>query len=246
VVLPLDIGSAAAVNYSIAPRGTLSFFANSGATDIRGYADVVPNSGSLTPVAYASLVHTESNQVTLRETVEAQVPGSDFRLYGEWSGNFDGGALGATAMSFTLSNPSSTPTTVTLTLVGMDGTATGLSKVITLPAQGHLTSFLHQLAPFTGMPNPFQGILLVHATGSGVTVFGMRDRIGENGVLVGTTTGPIKENPGSGTQVVYPYILEGGGYGTEFIMFSDPTGTGTAGTITFLNDSGTAIPVNIP
>jgi hypothetical protein len=49
---------------------------------------------------------------------------NDFRLYDELNGDFDHGEGHATAMAFAITNPADTPTTITLTLVKMDGSPT--------------------------------------------------------------------------------------------------------------------------
>ena len=73
-------------------------------------------------------------------------------MFDELSGDFDHGEGHATAMAFAISNPSASPTTVTLTLVKMDGTSTGFSTTFTLPAQGHIATYLHQMTDFHNMP----------------------------------------------------------------------------------------------
>ena len=101
------------------------------------------------------------------------------------------------------------------------------------------------MAAFAAMPNPFQGTVRVHATGPGVVLFGMRGRISESGAYVGTTTGPLKENPGNGTSVIFPHVLDGGGYATQFILFGNPVGGGTVGTLSFADENGEPLPLAI-
>jgi len=163
----------------------------------------------------------------------------------EYSGDFEHSVSRTIVTSFSLSNPSDTPSDVTLTLVRLDGTSTGLSTTFTLAAHGHISNYVHRLAAFSSMPNPFQGVMLVHATGPGVVTFGMRLRISENGTFVGTTTGPIKENPGRDTTVIFPHVLDGGGYGTRFILLADASGTGTTGKLNFANENGEPLPLAI-
>jgi hypothetical protein len=241
----LDRGELSSVPYSLAPGGSDSFLTSGSETTVSGYAQIVPDPDTFTPAASVILAYTSGDSISLRETEEAQIPANDFRMFDELSGDFANGEGHATAMAFALSNPSSSPTTVTLTLVNMDGTPTGFSSTFTLPAQGHIATYLHKMTDFMNMPKPFQGIVLVHATGPGVVLFGMRGRINEAGSFVGTTTSPIKENPGSGTSVIFPHVLDGGGYATQFILFSDPSGQGMAGTINFASENGDPLPLDI-
>jgi hypothetical protein len=245
VEVTLDRGNFTEVPYSLAPLGSDNFNTSGSETTLAGYAQIIPDAGTTTPVVSNILTNAANGVNSLHAIVEAQIPDNNFRLYVEYSGDFEHSEPRTIVTSFSLSNPSDTPTDVTLTLVNLDGTPTGLSTTFTLAAQGHISNFVHRIAGFSSMPNPFQGLMLVHATGPGVVAFGMRQRISENGTLVGTTTGPIKENPGSGTTVIFPHILDGGGYGTRFILLSDPSGTGTSGTLSFADENGNVVPLSL-
>ena len=245
IELALDRGNFTEVPYNLPPRSTDSFATSGTADTISGYARIIPDAGTFTPVGYAVLTYLSGAIVSLHATVEAQVPANDFRLYDELSGDFNHGEGHATAMAFAITNPADTPTDITLTLVKMDGSPTGLTTTFTLPPQGHIATYLHMMDAFKNMPNPFQGLLLVHASGSGVVLFGMRGRVSESAQFVGTTTGPLKEHPGKGTTVIFPHILDGGGYATQLLLFGDPNGSGSAGVLGFANENGNPIPLTI-
>lgn len=245
ISLALDRGNFTDVPYNLPPRASDNFATSSTADTVSGYAQILPDAGTFTPVGYLILTYSQNSIVSLHATVEAQVPKNDFRFYDELSGDFDNGEGHATAMAYALSNPASTPTTVTMTLVKMDGTPTGLSATFTLPPQGHIAAYLHRMNEFQNMPKPFQGMVLVHATGAGVVSFAMRGRISESAAFVGTTTGPLKENPGGGTTVIFPHFLDGGGYGAQFLLFSDPSGAGTSGALSFHDENGENLPLTI-
>ena len=110
---------------------------------------------------------------------------------------------------------------------------------------GHIAEFLHRMPGFSTLPNPFQGTVVVHATGPGVVAIGLRARYSENANVVGTMTGPLKEHPGQGSVAIFPHILDGGGYATEFFLFGDPAGPGLAGTLTFNDENGVERPLAI-
>jgi hypothetical protein len=245
VQVTTDRGDFTEVPYSLAPLASDNFNTNGTETAVAGYAQIIPDAGTFTPVASNILTYSSNGAGSLHAIVEAQIPASDFRLYTEYSGDFEHSENRTIVTSFSLSNPSDTPSDVTLTLVNLNGTPTGLSTTFTLAARGHISNYVHRLAGFSSMSNPFQGVMLVHATGPGVVAFGMRERISENGNFVGTATGPIKENPGSGTTVIFPHVLDGGGYGTRFILLADASGTGTSGTLSFANENGDPVPLAI-
>ena len=245
VEVTLDRGNFTEVPYNLAPLASDNFNTNGSETLLAGYAQIIPDAGTFTPAASNILTYAKNGVGSLHAIVEAQIPANDLRLYTEYSGDFEHNENRTIVTSFSLSNPSDTPTDVTLTLVKLNGTPTGLSTTFTLAANGHISNYVHRLAGFSSMPNPFQGVMLVHATGPGVVAFGMRGRLSENGTFVGTTTGPIKENPGSGTTVIFPHVLDGGGYGTRFILLADSSGTGTSGTLNFSNENGDPAPIAI-
>jgi hypothetical protein len=245
VEVQLDRGTVTEVAYNIAPLATDSFAMLLSDTKVNGYAQIVPDAGTITPGATAIMTHLKTGVSTLFATLEAQVPVSDLRLYVEYSGDFERQISGTIVTPITITNPSNSPTDVTLTLVNMNGTPTGLSTTFNLVARGHISTYVHRLAGFAAIPNPFQGILLVHATGPGVVAFGMRERISESDNLVGTTTGPIKENAGGGNKVIFPHILDGGGYATRFILLSEPSGSGTSGVLQFADEDGEPLPLSV-
>jgi hypothetical protein len=61
--------------------------------------------------------------------------------------------------------------------------------------------------------------------------------------FLATTTGPIVEDAGTPSQLVFPHIAEGGGYSTQFILLARPDGQGVAGTLNFVTQQGT--PLNV-
>src|SRR5205085_11750829 len=105
--------------------------------------------------------------------------------------------------------------------------------------------FLNEMADFRALPNPFQGTVRVHSTAPGIVAIGLRARYSENGNVVGTMTGPLKEHPGEGSKVIFPHVLDGGGYATEFFLFSDPAGPGIAGSLRFADENGQDRPLAI-
>jgi len=143
-----------------------------------------------------------------------------------------------------MSNPNLVPSTVTMTLYNMDGTPQGLSATITLPAMGHMATFLHLMPEFSTLPKPFKGTVAVHAT-QPIVAMGLRARYSENGNVVGTMTGPLHEHPGQDSTAIFAHVLDGGGYATQFFLFGDPNVPGLAGSLTFADENGVERPVAI-
>src|SRR5205085_1838604 len=208
--LTLDRGNLDTVPASLAP-GATDYRSTRGQPDtVSGFALIVPDPGTYTPAASLLLTHLSGGIGALHATEEAQIPTTDLRLFEEISGDIEHGEGHSTGMAYAISNPNPAPATITLTLVNMDGTLQGLSSTFTLPAMGHIAIFLNEMADFMALPNPFQGTVRVHSTAPGIVAIGLRARYSENGNVVGTMTGPLKEHPGEGSKVIFPHVLDGG------------------------------------
>jgi hypothetical protein len=127
---------------------------------------------------------------------------------------------------------------VNLELTRLDGSPSGLSSAITVPANGQTALFLNQAPGFAALPASFQGVLRISA-GVGISVVGLRGRYNERGDFLITTTPPVAEDDAAtASEMVFPHIVEGAGYTTQFILFSGRPGQGSSGTLRFLSQTG--------
>ena len=120
----------------------------------------------------------------------------------------------------------------------------GYSAPLILPAFGRLVGFLDQfLPPFS---QPLQGILRITTTSSGISVIGLRTRYNERGDYLFTTTSPTLENAATdSTEQVFPHLADGGGYTTQFILFSGSASQITSGGIRVLDQSGRSLDLGL-
>jgi hypothetical protein len=177
---------------------------------------------------------------SLAVTVEGVEAAPEFKMYAEITGDFPA-ALG-TMPALALANSLDSPATVTLKLIGFDGTDSGLSSVITLPPRGHLSRFLNEIPGFENPPHPYLGILYATTSAPGVTFAGFRTRYNERGQFLITQTGPLKD-VGENGPIVFPHLVDGGGYATQFIVINGRGGSGAVGSIRFLDQRGN--PINV-
>ena len=127
---------------------------------------------------------------------------------------------------------------VTAKLYSLDGTSTGLSGAITLPANGQSALFLKEIAGFASMPSTFRGVLRLSSSAP-ISVAGLRGRYNERGDFLISTTPPVNENaapPDSG--LYFPHIADAGGYTTQFVLFGGQAGQASSGTLRFFSQSG--------
>ena len=180
----------------------------------------------------------------MQTAVTAQLPRKDLRLYVESAGDFDNVEIGSKRTAFAVANPTSQPVRVKLDLTGIDGTPTGRTATIVVPANGEIANYVKDLPGFENLPVPFQGILRITALdGPGVTSVGLRAKFNERFQYLATTTGPIVEDAGTPNQLIFPHIAAGAGYSTEYVMVARITGQGAAGTLRFVTQAGTPLSV---
>ena len=227
--------------YSVPPRAFVSVTDRTLDDTIinTGFALVVPSEGSNAPLAYAILV--ETNFAGLASlTVEGVPEGSSFQMYAEILGTFPDDL--ATMPALALANSSDAPATVNLKLVGFNGVDSGLSGQVILPPKGHLGDFLFNIPGFQNLPTGFRGTLRVTTTDPGVAFAGFRTRYNLERQFLITATGPLK-SLGNATPVIFPQLVDGGGFATEFILISE--GTGATGDFRYLDSSGKPLNVAI-
>jgi len=209
-----------------------------------GSIQVVPFQGFNTPEAHA-VVSKQNSGITIFQTlVEANPPAASLRFYVEQLGDFDAGAAGSTRTTVVLTNPAGAPATVRLDLTGFNGRFVGSSRLIQIPANGHVSMTLNEIPGFESVPVPFQGILRAVATsGAAILGTGMRSKYSERGIVLMTTTGPLDEGASS-THLVFAHIAEGSGYTTQFIVVG-ASDRGDSGLLQFFNQAGQPLNVTL-
>src|SRR5262249_28283771 len=165
--------------------------------------------------------------------------GNAFRLYAETKSTF--GAVGSIQTGLAVSNNSNSAAQVTLELTRLDGSSTGLVGTLPLPANGQKATFLFQIPEFASLPATFQGILRVSSTSS-ISVVGLRGRYNERSDFLITTTPTISEVSAPTSSTLYfPQIVDGGGYTTQFVVFSGQAGQASSGLIQLISAAGGAL-----
>jgi hypothetical protein len=227
-------------NYSI-PAGSSQKLATAGtagtgATPASGSVAVVPGGSGTTPVALVVFSYKPAG-VTVSEGGVPVTGGTAFRLYVESSGAT--GQVGSIATGLAVANTSPAAATVTFDITDLSGASVGVAPVaINLPASGQSAKFLSDIFP-AGLPTPFKGILRISTTGSGIALVGLRTRTNERSDFLITTTPPSNETgtPASG-DLLLPHLVNGGGYTTQFILFSGTAGQTSSGNLHFFKQDG--------
>jgi len=174
------------------------------------------------------------------------------RLFVETAGNFSAAAVGSKQTGIAISNADSTTAVqVNYTLTSLTGAPTGLQGSLTIPAGGQTAEFLGQLPGMQSLPASFQGVLRISASSGSVTVTGLRGRYNERGDFLVTTVPSVNENdPYFNLNLqygnfIFPHLADGGGYTTQFVLFSGWTTGSTSGTLQFFSNTGIALPLTL-
>jgi hypothetical protein len=116
---------------------------------------------------------------------------------------------------------------------------------ITVPGQGIKAMFLEDPQAFPNVPLPFQGVMQVSASTS-ISLVGLRIRYNERDEFLMTTVPATNEAISTTTaESDFPHIVNGGGFTTEFILFSGLEGQTSAGNLTFVKQDGSSFNLNV-
>ena len=226
------------LSYSIPPRSsTVLRTAGSAPAVQTGWVRVTPNNGTQTPTGVL-IFSLRQNGVTVSEAgVPASPMSTAFRLFVESTGNMSAGQIGSIQTGVALVNPSAASVQVTFELANLSGTSTGLIGRATIPAQGHAGLFTNQI---TGLESAagMQGVLRITSP-TPISVLGLRGRYNERGDFLMSTVPPSNEtSPAATTSLYMPHFVDGGGYTTQFILFSGSANQSSSGTLRFFSQTG--------
>jgi hypothetical protein len=181
-----------------------------------GSIRVAPAPDSGLPSGLAIFSFAKSKITTSAASVAALPAGTAFRTYVESDGT--PGQPGSIQTGLAISNTSPSAVTVNLSLNNLDGSPTGLSGTVDVPAGGQTAQFLNEMIP--ALPAQFKGVLLLDST-LPIAVSSLRVRYNERGDLLVTTLPPWNDNAlPSGDEVDFPHIVSGGGYSTQLVLLS--------------------------
>jgi hypothetical protein len=236
-VVPLGPGGRAS-RYSIAPRSINDIFVqveNPGLNT--GMVIVTPDPGAVSPSGL--LIFSFMNRgITVTEAGALLMrPAAAFRMYVVDAGSYQGQLQTGLAIA----NPSAASSAdITLELTNLAGQPTGMTSAVTLGPQGQTARFMKQFPGFESMPYPFRGeVRISTAASEGIAVIGLRGEYNERQDFLVTTSMPANEaTPPSSNEALFPHLADGGGYTTEFVLFSGSPGQASSGMLRFYSQSG--------
>ena len=239
-----DERSGSEFTYSIPPRSATRLQTSNPAGPLQaGSVRAVPDTGQTAP-AGVSIFSFQKDGTTVSETgVPASTAGAAFRVYVEASGTPDPPGV-VVRSGIALTNTSDTPTTVQLELTDLDGTATGSTRSLTLPASGHVARFIDEFFPT--LTTPFSGILRITSNAPDIAIVGLRLAINQRNEILVTTTTPVDENAAAITAgLFFPHFVDSDGWTTQFILFSGSPGQTATGWIRFTGQDGQPMELSV-
>jgi hypothetical protein len=210
-----------------------------------GSVTVTPDSGNSTPVSLAVFSYTAGG-ITLTQAGVPSTLGSAFRMFVEAVPGRLTGTIGSYSTGVAVANAGASATNVTFTLYNLAGTSTNLTKTVSVPPFGQVSQFLEDAGMFPSLTLPFQGVLEITSSSSNISVVGLRIRNNERSDFLMTTTPPTNEAGSTTTQEAdFPYIVNAGGYTTQFVLFSGLPGQTSSGNLKFAKQDGSSLNLTV-
>ena len=238
-----DGRSGSTFSYSIPPRSATRLRTSdpSGPLEV-GSVRAVPDTSQPAPSGVSIFTYQKDGTTVSEAGVPASTSGAAFRVYVEASGT--PGQPHSVRSGIALTNTSGTATTVSLELTDLDGTATGSTESLTIPESGHVARFIDEFFPV--LASPFSGLLRITSTAPNIAVVGLRLAFNQRGDIVTTTTPPVDENaPPPACGLFFPHFAAGGGWTTQFILFSRSPGQTATGVIRFTGQDGEPLELSV-
>ena len=245
-----DGRSGSAFTYAIPPRSATRLRTSNPAGPLEvGSVRAVPDPGQPAPSGVSIFAFQKDGTTVSEAGVPASTSGAAFRVYVEASGT--PGQPHSVRSGIALTNTSDAPTTVSLELTALDGTATGLTESGTLPASGQSTRFIDEIFPT--LRTPFSGILRIASppispfhSRANLAVAAFRQTTNERGDVVVTATAPSEDDSATtAAGLFFPLFVDSGGWTTQFILFSGSTGQPASGVIRFTGQDGQPLELSV-
>ena len=229
--------------YAIPPRSATRLRTSDPSGPLEaGSVRAVPDTGQPAPSGVSIFTFQKDGTTVSEAGVPASTSGTAFRLYIEASGT--PGQPHSVRSGIALTNTSGAPTTVSLELTDLDGTATGSTESLTIPASGHVARFIDEFFP--GLPTPFAGILRIASSVPDIAAVGLRLAINQRDDILVTTTPPVDENTTpTASDLFFPHFVDSGGWTTQFILFSGSPGQTASGVIRLTGQDGQPLELSV-
>ncbi len=230
-VNPVGSTPASSFDYSIPAGGVFLLRTDGFAANTRvGWVRLTPDAGTSTPVGSGIFGYNPGTVLVSESGAPSAISTTHARIYVDLSGNHNTGLA--------IANLEDTAAEISIIAYQNDGvTEMGSSgRPLPLAANGHGAKFANELVD--GLPDGFIGVLDVRSA-TPFAALTLRSLYNERNDFLMTTFPVADANRPVPSPIIFPHIVDGAGYTTEFILIS--AGQEAATTLSFYNDSGEPI-----
>lgn len=223
-------GASSLFNYSIPAAGLFVFMTDGMPNTVNaGSAQLQPDFLSSAPFGAAVFSYTANGIRVTESGVPAVLPTTHARIY------IDGASGHNTGLA--IAAPNATPLHLQLSAFQTDGISPAGSGTVDLGGNGHDARFANQ---FLSLPTGFTGLLDIYSPLPFVaaTLRSLTNSRGDFLLTMFPVADAIQPAP---FPIVFPQIVDGGGYRTQFILLS--TAGGANAILSYFGDDGSPIPL---
>ena len=249
IAVESELGSGSSFNYRVQAKSAFRLRTSDSATLRVGsvrIGSIVP-SGDL-PVGFLIFSYRTGGVTVSATGVPPVRTASAARLFVEASSESGPGSI---QTGIAIANVSSASVHVSFDVTGLDGSSTGLRGDLDIPSGGQAAKFLKEIPGLALLPVPFQGVLRISAPSASIAVIGLRGRNNERGEFLASTVPTVNENDQYFNSVlqyspfVFPHFADGGGYSTQFVLFSGWNSGSASGSLEFFTPAGDVYPLEL-
>ena len=230
---PLVVGRAggtadSSFPYSIQPGGAFRFQTDGFPSEARaGWVRVTPEPGSSTPTGSGVFGYNPGAILVSESGIPSAAPTTRARIYVDLSRRRNTGLA--------IANANDSAAEIALNAFERDGATPAGNSVesLRLPANGHMAAFADQFV--SGLPEGFTGVLDISSP-EPFAALTLRSLNNERNEFLMTTFPVADANAAAPSPIVFPQVVRGGGYATEFILISP--GGASGATLHYFDENG--------
>jgi hypothetical protein len=212
VVNPVGGTPDSSFRYSIQPNGVFRFQTDGFPAEVQaGWARLTPDAGTSTPVCSGVFGSNPESVLVSESGIAAGGSTTHARVFVDLSGNHNTGLA--------IANLADTKSSVTINAFQSDGvTGIGSSQgPLPLDANGHAAAFANEF--ISGLPADFIGVLDIRSS-TPFAALAVRSLYNERHDFLMTTFPIADASKAAPAPIIFPQVVDGGGYVTEFILIS--------------------------
>jgi photosystem II stability/assembly factor-like uncharacterized protein len=219
--------------YSIPAGGAFRFQTDGSPAEVKtGWVRLTPDSSTATPVSSGVFSYNPSNALIGESGIPSAVATTHARIYVDLSGSHNTGLA--------IANVGPTAASVMINAYQIDG-RTGIGtnpEPLQLAGNGQDAKFVDQF--ISDLPEGFTGVLDI-GSATPFAALTLRSLMNERKEFMMTTFPIADMNCAAPSPIVFPQIVDGGGYVTQFILIG--AGGASSVTLNFYGDDGKPLAV---